>query len=1126
LISPENITLQKAGAMEYSVEYGIYPPWVPIPQVNPLLSRSKAYGLIWRVSFNNSEVQYIPQHLPIFLLDQENELFRAGPNLLAIRSLQCQYRKVEFAIVDENGISSFTTASESTCFKGSWFPRPPGGFSTSFGFLQSTSDLVIDFKATELSPDDSLVEEYRVQILSGYQVRSPVKECEAVGSYGQLIIDEKLERTGNGSLVLQVKNESSVRRFFPVYWKSCSYLILVYATPQRLLTESGRTIYPSADAYKVLVPFPDYDYIVLDANYTLERNNVTGRADVYIHVLVTSHWTSLAVLSKLGGILCFARSCGSPHSSWRNFTSTTAANSSFDITYHSVIPHQPGDDKLYSWVPEFHYRYPEGGVQFEPNFTLEVPIYALPPGPVRNFSVIEQFNDLSNQLILNVSWMRPEYPQGNVKFYHLLVSSANVLSIDEEKIFPPDHGEDVVFEHQFVIDLAVDESTNVSIQTETEHGMKGDWQVFPIRNYFTVMPTQPSQPILWYLYLIAGVFVVTFIILIIIAVICIYYYYKKNKVVIGTNTSIFIGGTRVVEEGMEDDDVFQPVMVDSWEISPDYIIMDCMLGEGQFGQVYKGMIKGIVNNPYFKGSQASFVAVKILRGEASASLKSDFLKEIATMKTITKENCPNVVNMVGCCTLQEPLALVQEYAPHGDLLTYLRTVRKLNSTTYYSVTSPTYLNREKGDKNVNRVTSPTTPITPMTPASTCPLVIEKDCCPPVPEHRSLPPHDGPIPSPYEKPYSSLGELKPAHLISFAHQIANGMTFLSDLGIVHRDLACRNILVGENKTLKISDFGLARENDIYIKTTDGRLPVRWMAIESITDRVYTTKSDVWAFGIVLWEIATLGGHPYSDIGNKALLHRLCQGYRMQQPPNCSDEIYEIMLECWNQHPSRRPTFADLVARFETLVNNSENDNLTYIKVDTAGMLPYTTMESIRNTSESTEGGSNADRKESVSDPFAHYDGLQRGNQKVIADTPYFDQLVGNKREDAESDAPYFDQLVGKGKHRGNPSQSVPSTSSQKSDSKPETGNGDVTYFDHLKKEPTLSNSKVIHHANGNPGNHDPYFDKLQEKRQLDRERSAGNGQVREAEKAVNESDSDQNSISNDRIPSVAPATNVQ
>ena len=85
-------------------------------------------------------------------------------------------------------------------------------------------------------------------------------------------------------------------------------------------------------------------------------------------------------------------------------------------------------------------------------------------------------------------------------------------------------------------------------------------------------------------------------------------------------------------------------------------------------------------------------------------------------------------------------------------------------------------------------------------------------------------------------------------------------YLSSLGIVHRDLACRNVLVGEGKALKIADFGLSRvvaEGDAYVKTSSGRLPIKWMAIESINDRVFTVQSDVWAFGVVVWEIATLG-----------------------------------------------------------------------------------------------------------------------------------------------------------------------------------------------------------------------------------------------------------------------------
>ncbi|CAH3115208.1 unnamed protein product, partial [Porites lobata] len=158
---------------------------------------------------------------------------------------------------------------------------------------------------------------------------------------------------------------------------------------------------------------------------------------------------------------------------------------------------------------------------------------------------------------------------------------------------------------------------------------------------------------------------------------------------------------------------------------------------------------------------------------------------------------------------------------------------------------------------------------------------------------------------------------PTDAMSFAWQIARGMSYLSEKGLVHRDLAARNILVGHGKKLKIGDFGLMREmyHEVYEVKNQRKLPIKWMAPEAIYEQIFTSKSDVWSYGVVMWEIATLGGSPYPLLNNAEVMSLLRTGHRLEKPDLCSDNFYGFMMECWKQNPDERPSFQELVERLE-------------------------------------------------------------------------------------------------------------------------------------------------------------------------------------------------------------------
>uniref|UniRef100_A0A7N6B665 Fibroblast growth factor receptor n=1 Tax=Anabas testudineus TaxID=64144 RepID=A0A7N6B665_ANATE len=248
-----------------------------------------------------------------------------------------------------------------------------------------------------------------------------------------------------------------------------------------------------------------------------------------------------------------------------------------------------------------------------------------------------------------------------------------------------------------------------------------------------------------------------------------------------------------------------------------------------------------------KPTRVTKVAVKMLKADATEKDLSDLISEMEMMKMIGKHK--NIINLLGACTQDGPLYVVVEYASQGNLREYLRTHR------------PVGLEYWSGSRQ-----------------------------------------------------SLLGSLEIRELVSAAYQVARGMAYLASKKCIHRDLAARNVLVTEDNVMKIADFGLARDIhhiDYYKKTTNGRLPVKWMAPEALFDRIYTHQSDVWSFGVLLWEIFTLGGSPYPGVPVEELFKLLKEGHRMEKPSACTQELYLMMRDCWHAVPSCRPTFQQLV-----------------------------------------------------------------------------------------------------------------------------------------------------------------------------------------------------------------------
>ncbi|XP_060706337.1 ephrin type-A receptor 7 isoform X5 [Hemiscyllium ocellatum] len=169
-----------------------------------------------------------------------------------------------------------------------------------------------------------------------------------------------------------------------------------------------------------------------------------------------------------------------------------------------------------------------------------------------------------------------------------------------------------------------------------------------------------------------------------------------------------------------------------------------------------------------------------------------------------------------------------------------------------------------------------------------------------------------------------GQFTVIQLVGMLRGIAAGMRYLADMGYVHRDLAARNILVNSNLVCKVSDFGLSRvvedDPEAVYTTTGGKIPVRWTAPEAIQYRKFTSASDVWSYGIVMWEVMSYGERPYWDMSNQDVIKAIEEGYRLPAPMDCPPGLHQLMLDCWQQERSERPKFDQIVGILDKMIRN--------------------------------------------------------------------------------------------------------------------------------------------------------------------------------------------------------------
>ncbi|XP_051275539.1 macrophage colony-stimulating factor 1 receptor [Dicentrarchus labrax] len=346
---------------------------------------------------------------------------------------------------------------------------------------------------------------------------------------------------------------------------------------------------------------------------------------------------------------------------------------------------------------------------------------------------------------------------------------------------------------------------------------------------------------------------------------------------------------------------------EKWEFPRDKLKLGKILGAGAFGKVVEATAFGLGKEK----DNAMRVAVKMLKASAHSDEREALMSELKILSHLGHHK--NIVNLLGACTYGGPVLVITEYCSLGDLLNFLR--QKAETFVNFVMNIPDIMENSNDYKNICNQkqfirsdsgisSTSSSSYLEMRPSQLPNMELSQDS---VCEETVI---DWPL---------DIDDL-----LRFSFQVAQGLDFLAAKNCIHRDVAARNVLLTDRRVAKICDFGLARDimNDSnYVVKGNARLPVKWMAPESIFDCVYTVQSDVWSYGILLWEIFSLGKSPYPSMAVDSRFYKMVKrGYQMSQPDFAPPEIYMIMKMCWNLEPTERPTFNKITHLIERLLGD--------------------------------------------------------------------------------------------------------------------------------------------------------------------------------------------------------------